>query len=159
MSTPWQDPELVARGREPMHSLAHPAELRLDGTWRFQLLSRPDEEPGDEWRDMPVPSVWTMQGTSDLPQYTNVQMPFPGEPPRVPEANPTGVYERELEVPPDWAGRRVVLHVGAAESVLIVQLNGREIGISKDSHLAAEFDVTDHLRPDSNTLRLTLVTW
>ncbi|CAN5787963.1 glycoside hydrolase family 2 TIM barrel-domain containing protein [soil metagenome] len=159
MSTPWQDPELVARGREPMHSLARPAELRLDGTWRFQLLSRPVEEPGDEWRDMPVPSVWTMQGTSDLPQYTNVQMPFPGEPPRVPEANPTGVYERELEVPPDWAGRRVVLHVGAAESVLIVQLNGREIGISKDSHLAAEFDVTDHLRPDSNTLRLTVVKW
>ena len=29
---------------------------------------------------------------------------------------------------PTWAGRRVVLHVGAAESVLIVRLNDRDVG-------------------------------
>ena len=156
---PWEDPELVARGRAPMHALAHAAALSLDGTWRFQLLERPDEEPGDDWRDMPVPSAWTMQDTFDRPHYTNVQMPFPGEPPRVPDANPTGVYERTFEMPDGWAGRRTVLHVGAAESLLIVHLNGREVGISKDSHLAAEFDVTTHLRPGSNTLRLTVVKW
>ena len=32
---------------------------------------------------------------------------------------------------------RVVLHVGAAESVLMVRVNGDEVGIGKDSHLAA----------------------
>ena len=62
-----------------------------------------------------------MAGTWDLPHYTNVQMPFAGLPPEIPEANPTGVYERDFEVPADWAGRRVVLHVGAAESVLLVE--------------------------------------
>ena len=100
-----------------------------------------------------------MAGTWDQPHYTNVQMPFPGLPPEIPEVNPTGVYERDFEVPADWAGRRVVLHVGAAESVLIVSLNGDEVGVGKDSHLASEFDLTDRLRPGANTLRLRVVKW
>ena len=83
-----------------------------------------------------------MAGTWDKPHYTNVQMPFEGLPPEIPDVNPTGVYERDFEVPADWAGRRVVLHVGAAESVLIVSLNGDEFGVGKDSHLASEFDLT-----------------
>ena len=83
-----------------------------------------------------MPGCWTMQGTWDEPHYTNVQMPFPGGRPEIPDVNPTGVYERDFELPPAWAGKRVVLHVGAAESVLIVGLNGADVGIGKDSHLA-----------------------
>ena len=51
----------------------------------------------------------------------------------------------------------MVLHVGAAESVLLVRVNGLDVGISKDSHLAAEFDVTGVLRTGRNVLRLTVV--
>ena len=156
---PWADPELTSRGRLPMHAVPHEERLALDGRWRFQLLHRPDEAPGADWGEADVPGCWTMQDTWDHPIYTNVQMPFPNRPPETPEANPTGVYERSFEVPGAWAGRRVVLHVGAAESVLIVELNGGEVGISKDSHLAAEFDVTARLRPGPNDLRLTVVKW
>jgi beta-galactosidase len=150
---------MTALGRLPMHSVAHPERRSLDGPWRFQLLSRPGDSPGPDWGETEVPGLWTMAGTWDLPHYTNVQMPFPGKPPEIPENNPTGVYEREFEVPAGWDGRRVVLHVGAAESVLIVELNGLEIGVGKDSHLASEFDLTGRLRPGSNTLRLTVVKW
>jgi beta-galactosidase len=142
-----------------MHSVTHADRLPLDGTWRFQLLRRPEDPPGQDWGEAQVPGLWTMAGTWDVPHYTNVQMPFPGHPPELPEVNPTGVYEREFELPAGWDGRRVVLHVGAAESVLIVALNGREIGLGKDSHLASEFDLTPHLRPGSNTLRLTVIKW
>ncbi len=142
-----------------MHSVSPADRLPLDGTWRFQLLARPEDLPGPDWTTAEVPSLWTMAGTWDVPHYTNVQMPFAGRPPEIPDANPTGVYERDFEVPADWLGRRVVLHVGAAESVLIVRLNEREIGVGKDSHLASEFDLTPHLRPGSNTLRLTVVKW
>ena len=69
-----------------------------------------------------------------------------GFPPDIPDDNPTGVYERDIEVPGGWRGGRIVLHVGAAESVLIASIDGDEIGVSKDSHLAAEFDVTDRSR-------------
>ena len=52
-----------------------------------------------------------------------------------------------------------MLHVGAAESVLIVELNGEEVGVGKDAHLASEFDLTGRLRPGPNTLRLRVVKW
>ncbi|HEY7735447.1 MAG TPA: glycoside hydrolase family 2 TIM barrel-domain containing protein [Candidatus Limnocylindrales bacterium] len=159
LDRPWVAPELTAVNRLPMHSLRHDDRLSLDGTWRFQLLHRADGEPTADWREIEVPGCWTMQDTWDRPQYTNVQMPFPGLPPDVPEDNPTGIYEREFDVPAGWVGRRVVLHVGAAESVLIVTLNGHDVGLSKDSHLAAEFDVGAFVHPGTNTVSLRVIKW
>ena len=159
MPEPWAAPELTALRRLPMHAVPHADRLDLDGRWRFQLLSRPDAAPGPDWAETPVPSLWTMQGFADKPQYTNVQMPFPTLPPVVPKDNPTGLYERTFELPDRWAGRRIVLHVGAAESVLIVRVNDREVGFSKDSHLAAEFDVNEYVKPGANTITLRVVKW
>ena len=155
----WTAPELTGVDRLPMHSVAHLDRLSLDGQWRFQLLGAPSEEPGPDWWDAAVPGLWTMAGTWDKPHYTNVQMPFAGRPPEIPDVNPTGVYERDFEIPEAWAGKRVVLHVGAAESVLIVSVNGADVGVGKDAHLASEFDVTAHLRPGPNTVRLRVVKW
>ena len=159
MPPPWLDPELVARGREPMHAVRREAGLSLDGEWRFQLLPSPDAPPTNDWQPIAVPGCWTMQGVGDRPHYTNVQMPFPGEPPHVPADNPTGLYERDFVLPEAWLGRRVVLHIGAARSMAIVTLNDIEVGIGKDSHLASEFDVTAHLREGANHLRLTVPKW
>ncbi|HEV7961848.1 MAG TPA: glycoside hydrolase family 2 TIM barrel-domain containing protein, partial [Actinoplanes sp.] len=154
----WQQPEVTGWGRLPMHALAHPERLALDGPWRFQLLDRPDAIPAEHWSTIEVPGCWTMQDVGDRPQYTNSQMPWPEPPPHLPGANPTGVYERDVELPAEWAGRRVVLHVGAAESVLLVSVDGVEVGVGKDSHLASEFDVTDLVRPGRRALlRLTVV--
>jgi len=156
---PWEAPELTSVGRLPMHSVPHDNRVVLDGRWRFQLLPRPGARLLDEWGEIDVPGVWTRQGFPDLPQYTNVQMPFAERPPHPPADNPTGVFERSFDLPEGWAGRRIVLNVGAAESVLIVTVNGQEIGISKDSHLAAEFDVTDAVEPCDNVLTLRVVKW
>jgi beta-galactosidase len=158
---PWESPELTSWGRLPMSAVDRRAgALPLDGDWRFQLLPAPDAPVGAVWSSSYVPGVWTLQGTGDLPQYTNVRMPFPEFPPAVPAANPTGVHEREVDVPAEWAGRRVVLQVGAAESVLLAHVDGRPVGISKDSHLAAEFDLTGVVRPGGRaTVRLTVVKW
>ncbi len=160
MTRPWQTPELTGIGRIPMHTVSHDEDrLPLDGTWRFQLLHTPDEAPTDHWRDIEVPGCWTRQDTWDLPHYTNVQMPFPGLPATLPAVDPTGLYTRPFDLPASYVGRRIVLHVGAAESVLFVTLNGQEIGISKDSHLAAEFDITDAVRAGNNDLSLKVVKW
>ncbi|MGZ8527761.1 MAG: glycoside hydrolase family 2 TIM barrel-domain containing protein, partial [Candidatus Limnocylindrales bacterium] len=156
---PWLAPELVQLGRLPMHSVPHGDRLELDGTWRFQLLDRPEADPTATWGQIAVPGAWTMQGFPDRPHYTNVQMPFEGLPPHLPEQQPTGVYERTFELPDGWRDRRIVLHVGAAESVLIARLNDRDVGISKDSHLAAEFEVTELVQPGENTLSLRVVKW
>ncbi|MET9083908.1 glycoside hydrolase family 2 TIM barrel-domain containing protein [Streptomyces sp. NPDC004237] len=158
---PWEAPEVTSWGRLPMNAVdRRSGALPLDGDWRFQLLPAPDAPVGGAWSTAYVPGAWTVQDTDDLPQYTNVTMPFRQFPPQVPAANPTGVYERELDVPAEWAGRRIVLQVGAAESVLLVHLDGRPVGVSKDSHLAAEFDLTGVVRPgERSVLRLTVVKW
>ncbi|MFI6080194.1 glycoside hydrolase family 2 TIM barrel-domain containing protein [Streptomyces sp. NPDC051217] len=158
---PWESPEITGWRRLRQNAVDRRADsVSLDGSWRFQLLSAPDAPLGEEWSPLVVPGPWTMQGTSDLPHYTNARMPWPEFPPLSPDANPTGVHERDFDVPADWAGRRIVLQVGAAESVLIAEVNGRQIGIGKDSHLASEFDVTDTVRVGRrNTVRLTVVKW
>ncbi|WP_171113877.1 MULTISPECIES: glycoside hydrolase family 2 TIM barrel-domain containing protein [Streptomyces] len=158
---PWEAPEVTSWGRLPMCAVdrRHQA-VCLDGEWRFQLLPSPEAAVGDAWGSSYVPGAWTLQDPDDLPQYTNVRMPFPEFPPHAPAANPTGVYERAVDVRGEWAGRRIVLQVGAAESVLLVQVDGRPVGISKDSHLAAEFDLTGVVRPGfPAVVRLTVVKW
>ncbi|MEU9049962.1 glycoside hydrolase family 2 TIM barrel-domain containing protein [Streptomyces sp. NPDC048384] len=158
---PWEAPEVTSWGRLPMNAVdRRSGGLPLDGDWRFELLPTPDAPVGGPWSTAYVPGAWTVQGTDDLPQYTNVRMPFAEFPPHSPAANPTGVYEREVDVPAEWAGRRIVLRVGAAESVLLVHVDGRPVGISKDSHLAAEFDLTGVVRAGERaTVRLTVVKW
>jgi beta-galactosidase len=166
---PWDAPEVTSWRRLPMHAVPHrdpDARVGLDGRWRFQLLPAPDAPMAGRWTEVDVPGCWTMQefedlhGVDDRPHYTNVQMPWPDLPPHPPAANPTGVYERDVDVPAEWAGLRVVLHIGAAEGVLVARVNGVDAGISKDSHLAAEFDVTEAIRPGAaNTVRLTAVKW
>ncbi|MEU4156391.1 glycoside hydrolase family 2 TIM barrel-domain containing protein [Actinoplanes sp. NPDC026670] len=163
----WDTPEITGWRRVTAHAIRRDLDgsdrrLPLDGTWRFQLLDHPEQAAGDDWTGIRVPGAWTVQeaGGADLPHYTNVTMPWPGAPLRLPEHNPTGVYERDVDVPAAWAGRRIVLHVGAAESVLLARVNGVEVGWGKDSHLASEFDITAAVRPgETNTVRLTVVKW
>lgn len=158
---PWEAPEVTSWRRLPMNAVdRREGALSLDGPWRFQLLPSPDREPGPGWSRAELPGSWALQAADDPPQYTNVRMPWPEFPPDSPPANPTGVYEREVDIPAEWAGRRIVLQVGAAESMLLVHVDGRPAGLSKDSRLAAEFDLSALVRPGERaTVRLTVVKW
>jgi beta-galactosidase len=86
-------------------------------------------------------------------------MPFEEQPPFVPAENPTGVYERDFDVPKSWNGKRIVLQVGGYESVALVYINGQEVGLSKDSRLAAEFDVTQFVSSGNNVVRIDVTKW
>ena len=180
----WEMPELTNINRLPMHSLLIPfndtdtARTRdrerspwfkcLNGEWKFELLKRPEDTPGDfaapkyddsNWDSIAVPSNWTMQGKWDQPIYTNVKMPFENNPPIVPEDNPTGLYRTEFKLPKEWKGRRTVISFGGVESVLEVFLNGQFIGMSKDSRLAAEFDLTPAVKSGINSLAVRVIRW
>ncbi len=155
-----------ARGDQPS-----PWWASLDGTWRFELLDSPHDlteamvapsTDDSHWATIEVPGAWTLQpaGARDRPHYTNVIMPFDLEPPSVPEHNPTGVHRRTVTVPRAWKGRRVVLRVGAAESLLQVWVDGRFVGAGTDSRLPNEFDITEHVRPGRRcTLALVVSKW
>ncbi|WP_432246172.1 glycoside hydrolase family 2 TIM barrel-domain containing protein (plasmid) [Arthrobacter sp. G.S.26] len=142
-------------GRLPMTSLRRPADVDLNGVWDFQLLERPDAPGSDDWGATTVPGLWTMSDPTDPPHYTNVPMPFDEIPPALPRRNPTGVYRRVVDLSPA-PGHRTILHVGAAESLLRVMVNGVPVGLSNDSHLAAEFDLTDVVTQGRNELVLVV---
>ncbi len=163
----WETPELTSLNRLPPRATLEPPPVltrSLDGPWEFRLAAAPDEAPAAlmrtrGWDTVEVPSLWTMLGY-DIPQYTNVVMPFPDPPPRVPAKNPTGIYRRSFSVPRQWKSRRVVLAFGATEGVLHVVVNGQPVGIAKDSRTPAEFDVTDVVRRGRpNELVAVVVRW
>ena len=150
----------------------------LDGTWSFRLVDRPSEVArellvggieADGWFPITVPGAWTLQGSEatgdgrrafEPPHYTNVIMPFDADPPAVPERNPTGVYRTTVSVPRTWAGRRVVLRVGAAESVVQVFVDGEFVGGGTDSRLPSEFDLGPFVRPGRRCeLALVVTKW
>jgi beta-galactosidase len=165
---PWADPALLELNRLPMHvplPLGADARRSLDGQWSFAWFDSPDAVPAEAvtgatpraGRHLAVPGNWTVQDVGDLPHYTNVQMPFPGPPPALPEHNPTGVYRRSFSVGKGWRSHRVVLHVGGAESVHAVYLNDAFVGYGTDSRLPSEYDLTPHLRAGANHLAVVVV--
>lgn len=180
----WENPELTALHRLPARASLYPyadekqaAGLKreespwfqlLNGDWQFRMFPNPDAVQPDDVgpkaeksvKDkVAVPGNWTLQGYGH-PHYTNVQMPFPDEAPFVPEDNPTGVYHRELKIPAAWKDRRVVLHFGGAESVLAVYVDGAFVGMSKDSRLPSEFDVSPFVTPGkSHWLSAVVIKW
>ncbi len=141
--------------------------LNLNGEWDFRAFSSPtaltstdivgptDPVSSDgEWSVVEVPGALTLQSWGGpavgrgnglrafaTPHYTNVIMPFEGEPPSVPEANLTGLYRKSVEVPPTWHGHRIVLRLGAAESVAEVFVDGTSVGAATDSRLPSEFQL------------------
>ena len=176
----WETPELTSINRLPMTSCLVPFPSReeartyeaaaspwfysLNGEWDFHLYERPELVPSPPSlpavaRTIPVPSNWTVQDTFDKPIYTNVQMPFENTPPVVPAENPTGVYARSFSVPKEWAGRRVVLHIGGAESYLEVFVNGLFVGMAKDTRLPSEFDLTPFVAAGENSLVCKVIKW
>jgi beta-galactosidase len=123
----------------------------LDGDWRFRL-----NDGG--WGVLPVPSHWQLHGYGS-PAYTNVDFPFPIDPPYVPDENPVGEYRREFDLPESWAAGAAVLRFEGVDSFFQVWLNGHELGHAKGSRLPAEFDCRAALRPGRNVLAVRVHQW
>lgn len=160
--------------------------LSLNGDWRFRLLAgapgaggAPDLLPAGEgpdaiadpdyddsgWDVLPVPSHWVLHGDGryGAPQYTNVQLPFPQDPPFSPDRNPTGDHRRTFTVPSEWLEadvvEAIVLRFDGVESRYRVWINGIEIGVGTGSRLAQEFDVTGAVREGRNTIAVRVHQW
>jgi beta-galactosidase len=164
----WMRPDVPSLDRLPPRATLDRSPTkwfaRLDGDWEFRLVARPEEAAralgsSRGWDSVAVPGLWTMQGYG-RPHYTNVVMPFDERPPRVPDANPTGIYRRSFTLPRGWKRRRVILHFGGVEGALHVLVNGEPVGIAKDSRTPTEFDVTGVVRHDGpNELVAVVVQW
>jgi beta-galactosidase len=183
----WQDVRVVAVNKEKprtefmsfadrqtaLHSVFEksPFYQSLNGTWKFYFADSCKDLPADitaasggaaaSWKEITVPGNWEVQGYG-VAIYTNHGYEFKArnpEPPLLPEANPVGVYRREFELPANWDGRDVYLHIGGAKSGLYVYINGKEAGYSEDSKNPAEFLINSYLTDGKNVLTLKIYRW
>ncbi|MGH3205672.1 MAG: glycoside hydrolase family 2 TIM barrel-domain containing protein, partial [Streptosporangiaceae bacterium] len=141
--------------------------IELNGPWRFRLaagwhdLSRGFERAEFDdsgWAELVVPSCWQMAGHG-APAYTNLTYPFAVDPPRVPDANPTGEYRYGFDVPDGFPLPRAVLRFEGVDSCFAVWLNGVRLGDGKGSRLPTEFEVSGTLRHGQNVLAVRVHQW
>ena len=182
-----ENPELLGINKEPYHATLMPyANLQeallakrhasslcrsLNGLWKFNWVSTPEQRPVDfyksdfdvsSWKEIPVPSNWEVQGYG-TPFYRNlgytIKKDFPhvmSEPDKwytsYKERNPVGSYRREFEVPAEWAGRRNFITFDGVDCAFFLWVNGQKVGFSVNSRNAADFDLTKYLKTGKNMI-------
>ncbi len=173
----WENPLVTGINKLRPHATMFPYENResalkndrsqspnfksLNGAWKFHYVDKPVDRPLyfyrddydiSEWANITVPGNWELQGFG-VPIYTDVEYPFPSNPPHIPhDNNPVGSYKRIFTVPDDWRNRQVILHFGGAKSAMYVWVNGERVGYSQGSKTPAEFNISNYLRDGENTL-------
>ena len=59
-------------------------------------------------------------------------------------------YRRDLDIPADWAGKRVIFHIDACDYKTTLYINGKKVGTHSGGYTSFQFDITDYLSPDGN---------
>ncbi len=103
-------------------------------------------------REISVPSCWEILGYGKH-QYTNVNYPFPFDPPLIERNNPCGVYVTKFTRPAREG--KYYLNFEGVDSCFYLFVNGKEVGYSSVPHSPSEFDVTPFLA-DENELRVVV---
>ena len=146
--------------------------LSLGGTWKFNWVANADERPTDfyktdlddsKWNNIQMPGNWEMLGYGQ-PEYVNVGFAWRGhfdqQPPAVPtKDNHVGSYRREINIPSNWDGKRVIAHFGSVTSNIYLYVNGKFAGYAEDSKVAAEFDITPFLKKGKNLIAFQTFRW
>lgn len=147
--------------------------LSLEGMWKFNFVKNHNDAPENfykldfddsQWKDFPVPGLFELNGYGD-PIYKNIgyawATQFKPEPPKVEEKNNyTGSYRKTIRIPQNWKGEDIYLHVGSATSNLSIWVNGKFVGYSEDSKVAAEFNLTKYLKTGSdNLIAMQVMRW
>ena len=146
--------------------------LSMEGMWKFNFVKDHNKRPANffalkyddsQWKDFPVPGLFELNGYGDA-TYKNIgyawATQFDPKPPYISELNNyTGSYRRTFELPKDWKGKDVYFHVGSATSNLTLWVNGKYVGYSEDSKVAAEFNISKYLKPGKNLIAMQVMRW
>lgn len=187
-SNEWQNPEVNAVNRAPMHTNYFAYEsvdaakwalkekssnfMTLNGTWKFNWVKDADARPLDfyrtdfndkGWDNLTVPGLWELNGYGD-PLYVNIgyawRHQFQNNPPEIPVTdNHVGSYRKEIILPANWNGKEIFAHFGSVTSNMYLWVNGKYVGYSEDSKLEAEFNLTKYLKPGKNLIAFQVFRW
>ena len=134
----------------------------LNGNWDFNYYASYHDLPEDFFNTsfehkLPVPANWQNHGF-DHHHYTNINYPFPFDPPFVPHQTPCGLYHHTFHFKPK-NHKRYLLNFEGVDSCLFVYVNKRFVGYSQISHNTSEFDISDYLASGTNHLSVLVLKW
>ena len=134
----------------PRPALVRDSFLCLNGTWDF-CVTATDAIPGSQ----PEPAPWRSILVPFAPQSL-----LSGINENIPDGSYLW-YRRRITIPINFlmgespndsmaklwrSGRRLILHIDAADQVTTVFVNGREVGTHRGGYSRASFDITDAMR-------------
>jgi beta-galactosidase/beta-glucuronidase len=132
------------RPEHPRPQLFRESWLNLNGVWEFEA------DPGRSGRERGLASAPRLSG--------EILVPF------CPESRLSGIgntdflpavwYQRTVSIPNEWAGSRVLLHIGAVDYESEAFVNGRSAGTHRGGTTPVELEVTDLLQPGENSVTI-----
>ncbi len=140
----------------------------LCGTWDFYYYASVQnaisldnaENEAESKKSLTVPMNWQMalgEGY-DVPQYTNINYPFPVNPPFVPEENPAGLYVRDFFYD-EAEGKKTYMVFEGVDSCFYLYINDTFVAYSQVSHSTSEILVSPYLKKGKNTVKVLVVKW
>ncbi len=146
LPTPWTEDALRAEvplPEYPRPQMERTEWLNLNGKWDYM---------GGKDKADPVSAIMTPK--------------FPANPEKIwvpfaPEAELSDIarkdevnlwYRRSVTLPAQWKDKRILLHFGAVDRIAAIFINDRKVGTHKGGYGSFSFDITDYLKPGTNTL-------
>lgn len=160
---PFGDAESAAakkRGASPFYQT-------MNGSWKFQyhksikLVDDGFYNAGAdvrEWDNLIVPSCWQVKGY-DQCHYTNLNYPFPCDPPFVPNENPVGLYVRDFNISDKWDSKEKFIIFEGVNSCFYLWINGSFAGYSQGSRMPAEFNISSFVNSGKNRIAVMVLKW
>jgi len=111
---------------------------------------------------LPVPMSWqaAIGRGYDTPHYTNVNYPFPADPPFIPDDIPCGLYARDFYVSAEaLKNKTLYLNFEGVDSCFYLYINDVFVAYSQVSHMTSEIDVTKYLVAGNNTVKVLVLKW
>lgn len=165
----YNDLTIISENREPQRSYYIPFESEADalkrdkfssksynllnGEWDFKFYETPLDLPDNiddvDFKDkIKVPCCYECLGYGQA-HYTDVRYPFQYDIPYTRTMNDVAVYKREFTA--DTSKRTYMIFEGVS-SYLELYINGKYVGLSRGTHLQAEFDISDFVTNGTNTV-------
>ena len=178
MMNNWENPKIISENRKDTSArkinflTTNQRYLKLlNGLWDFKYIEdiniynenfyKLDFNPDlkEEWGKINVPSHWQLEGYGH-PHYTNIQYPFPVDPPNPPKPNPAGLYRNKFYLPENLREEEQIITFEGIDSAFNFWVNGEYCGYSQGSRLPAKFNISNKLNyGKSNLIAIQVIQW
>ncbi|WP_028610796.1 glycoside hydrolase family 2 protein [Paenibacillus harenae] len=132
----------IPRPEYPRPQMVRSAWMNLNGQWEFEI---------DHGQSGKQRRLFEAAALRD-----KITVPF------CPESELSGIgnkdfmqavwYRKEVDIPSDWDGSRILLHFGAVDYAAEVWVNGKSAGTHRGGYSSFSFDITSLLEPGVNVV-------